>query len=110
MLDPRDFPAFWGLCGGLLSGANGLVTAYSAKAGGTPEARRKAWLRLLFGIFAGPVAAEALTENLILQIMPVLDGRGVGLALGLMVTNDPRALFDMLTRVMRAVFNQEPKS
>lgn len=109
MIDPRDIPAFWGLCGGVLSGAHGLVTAYSAKAG-TPEARRKAWLRLLFGILAGPIAAEALTEPLILKVMPLLDKRGVGLALGWTVTNDPRALFEMLMRVIRAVFNQEPKS
>lgn len=107
MIDPRDFPAFWGLCGGLLSGAHGLVTAYSAKAG-TPEARRKAWLRLGFGLIAGPISAEALTEPLILQIMPLLDKRGVGLALGWTVTNDPRALFEMLMRVIRAAFNMEP--
>lgn len=45
MIDPRDVPAFWGLCGGLLSGAVGLVTAYSAKAG-NPVAQRRAWLHL----------------------------------------------------------------
>lgn len=106
MIDPRDIPAFWGLCGGLLSGAHGLVSAYSAKAG-TPEARRKAWLRLAFGLVAGPIAAEALTEPLIIQIMPLLDKRGVGLALGWTVTNDPRALMEMVMRVVRAVFNQE---
>lgn len=106
MIDPRDWPAFWGLCGGLLSGAHGLVSAYSQKAG-TPEARRKAWLRLWFGLLAGPIAAEALTEPLILEIMPVLDKRGVGLALGWTVTNDPRALMEMVLRVIRAVFNQE---
>lgn len=109
MIDPRDIPAFWGLCGGLLSGAHGLVTAYSAKVG-TPEARKKAWLRLMFGLIAGPVAAEALTEPLILKIMPVLDARGVGLALGWSVTNDPRALFEMLMRILRAAINQEQKS
>lgn len=109
MFDPRDIPAFWGLCGGLLSGAHGLVTAYSAKAG-TPEARTKAWLRLAFGMIAGPVVAEALTEHLILQIIPVLDARGVALVIGWMVANDPRAFFDMATRVLRAVFNPETKS
>lgn len=109
MLDPRNWPMFWGLCGGLLSGVHGLVTAYSAKAG-TPEARRKAWLRLMFGLIAGPIAAEALTEPLVLKVLPLLDKRGVGLALGWMVTNDPRGLFEMLTRVMRAVFNMEPRS
>lgn len=108
MIDPRDLPAFWGLCGGLLSGAHGLVTAYSAKAG-TPEARRKAWLRLIFGLVAGPIAAEALTETLILQIIPVLDARGVGLTIGWMVANDPRALFDLTTRLVKALFNVEPK-
>lgn len=109
MIDPREIPAFWGLCGGLLSGAHGLVTAYSAKAG-TPEARKKAWLRLIFGLFAGPMVAEALTEPLILKVMPLLDKRGVGLALGWSVTNDPRALFDMLMRIVRAAFNQEQRS
>lgn len=109
MIDPRDVPAFWGFCGGLLSGAHGLVTAYSAKAG-TPEARTKAWLRFLFGLVAGPIAAEALTEPLILKALPLLDERGVGLALGWSVTNDPRALFEMLMRVVRAVFNQEQKA
>lgn len=109
MFDPREMAAFWGLCGGLLSGAHGLVTAYSAKAG-TPEARRKAWLRLIFGLIAGPIAAEALTEPLILKVLPLLDRRGVGLVLGWMVTNDPRALFEMMTRVLRAALNMEPKT
>lgn len=108
MIDPRDVPAFWGLCGGLLSGAVGLVTAYSAKAG-NPVAQRKAWLHLGLGIVAGPIVAEALTHGVILAVVPVLDMRGVSLALGWMVANDPRALFDTLTRVVRAVFNQEPQ-
>ena len=108
MLDPRDFPAFWGLCGGLLSGAYGLVTAYSAKAG-TPEARRKAWLRLAFGVPAGIIIAEA-TVSWILRAVPTLDMRFVSVVLGWMVTNDPRGLFNMLERVVRAAFNLEPKS
>lgn len=108
MIDPREIPAFWGMCGGMLSGAVGLVTAYSAKAG-NPAAQRKAWLHLLLGILAGPIVAEALTYGVILKVMPSLDMRGVALALGWMVANDPRALFDMLTRVVRAVFNQEPQ-
>ena len=29
--------------------------------------------------------------------------------MGWMVANDPRSLFDMLTRVVRAVFNQGPQ-
>lgn len=106
--DPRVHAWFWGLCGGLLSGAVGLVTAYSAKAG-NPVAQRRAWLHLGLGFLAGPIVAEALVEGFILQIMPVLDKRGVALALGWMAANDPRALFDMLTRVVRAVFNQEPQ-
>ncbi len=109
MLDPRDIPAFWGLCGGLLSGAVGLVTAYSAKAG-NPVAQRRAWLHMALGIVAGPIAAEALTQGIVLKVIPALDMRGVALALGWMVANDPRALFDMLTRVVRAVFNLEPQS
>lgn len=102
-------PAAWGLFGGLLSGLWGLVTAYSKKAG-TPEARFQAWLRLPFGIIAGPIAAEALTAGIVLKIVPAMDMRGIALAIGWMAANDPRALFDMLTRVMRAVFNQEPRS
>lgn len=109
MIDPRDIPAFWGLCGGLLCGAHGLVSAYSAKAG-TPEARKKAWLRLFYGLVAGPIAAEALTEALILKIIPVLDGRGVAIGLGWIVTSNPRSLFDMVSRVLRAALNLEPKS
>lgn len=108
MFDPRDLPGFWGLCGGLLSGAYGLVTAYSAKAG-TPEARRKAWLRLAFGVPAGFIIAEA-TVMWVLKAVPALDMRFVSVVLGWMVTNDPRGLFNMLERVVRAVFNQEPKS
>jgi hypothetical protein len=57
MRDLLAIPAVWGLCGGLLSGMHGLVTAYSRKAG-TPEARQTAWLRLGFGIVAGPIAAQ----------------------------------------------------
>lgn len=106
MFDPRDFPAFWGLCGGLLCGAHGLVSAYSAKAG-TPEARRKAWLRMAYGLVAGPIAAEALTEAVILKIVPVLDGRGVAIGLGWLVTSNPRSLFEMVTRIFRAALNME---
>ena len=107
--DQLAVAAVWGLFGGLLSGLHGLVTAYSRKAG-TPEARGQAWLRLLFGIVAGPIAAEALTEGVIRQIIPALDMRGVALTVGWMAANDPRALFEMLTRVVRAVFNQETRS
>lgn len=109
MFDPREYAWFWGMCGGLLSGAVGLVTAYSAKAG-NPVAQRRAWLHLALGLVAGPIVAEALVVPLVLKILPLLDMRGVSLALGWMVANDPRALFDMLTRVVRAVFNQEPQS
>ena len=59
MIDPRELPAFWGLCGGLLSGAVGLVTAYSAKAG-NPVAQRKAWLHLGLGIVAGPIVLSLI--------------------------------------------------
>ena len=71
MIDPREIPAFWGLCGGLLSGAVGLVTAYSAKAG-NPVAQRRAWLHLGLGIVAGPIVAEALTQGVILAVVPIL--------------------------------------
>lgn len=108
MFDPRDLPGFWGLCGGLLSGAYGLVTAYSAKAG-TPEARRKAWLRLAFGVPAGFIIAEAMV-TWILRAVPILDMRFVSVVLGWMVANDPRGLFEMMERLVRAAFNLEPKS
>lgn len=108
MIDLVNYPAFWGLCGGALSGAHGLVTAYSAKAG-TPEARRKAWLHMALGLFAGPIVAEALTGPVILKVVPVLDMRGVALAVGWMVANDPRGLFEMLQRIIRAAFNMEPR-
>lgn len=100
------WPAFWGLCGGLLSGLHGLMTAYSAKAG-TPEAHRKAWFRMAFGLLAGPVVAEALTQPVILAVMPVLDMRGVALVLGWTGTNDPRGLFAMGQRILKAALNQE---
>lgn len=109
MFDPRGYPWFWGMCGGLLSGAVGLVTAYSAKTG-NPVAQRRAWLHLFVGLLAGPVSAEALVEPVALKLIPALDMRGVSLVLGWMVANDPRAFFDMLSRVVRAVFNQEPRS
>ncbi len=83
MLDPRDFPAFWGLCGGMLFGAVGLVTAYSAKAG-NPLAQRKAWLHLGLGVVAGPILAEAFTPSLI-AVVPALDMRGVAMTLGNML-------------------------
>lgn len=107
MFDPREIPAFWGMCGGMLSGAVGLVTAYSAKAG-TPMAQRRALWMMALGPVAGMIAAEALT-NSVKAFVPALDMRGVALVIGWMVANDPRSLFDMLTRVVRAVFNQEPQ-
>ena len=106
MIDPREIPAFWGMCGGMLSGAVGLVTAYSAKAG-TPLAQRRAKWMVALGPFAGLIAAEALSST-IEAMVPALDMRAVALIIGWMVANDPRSLFDMLTRVVRAVFNQEP--
>lgn len=102
------WPAFWGLCGGLLSGLHGLMTAYSARAG-TPEAHRKAWFRLAFGLVAGPVVAEALTKPVILAVVPLLDMRGVALVLGWTATNDPRALFAVGQRILKATFNQESR-
>ena len=107
MFDPREIPGFWGMCGGMLSGAVGLVTAYSAKAG-TPLAQRRAWMLMGLGPVAGLIAAEALT-GAVTGFIPALDMRGVALVMGWMAANDPRALFDMLTRVVRAVLNQEPQ-
>ena len=107
MFDPREIPAFWGMCGGMLSGAVGLMTAYFAKAG-TPMAQRRALWMMALGPVAGVIAAEALTGS-VRGLIPALDMRGVALVIGWMAANDPRALFDMLTRVVRAVFNQEPQ-
>lgn len=35
--------------------------------------------------------------------------RGVALAVGWMVANDPRGLFEMLQRIIRVAFNMEPR-
>ncbi|WP_244093228.1 hypothetical protein [Brevundimonas naejangsanensis] len=103
MLDPRDFPAFWGLCGGLLFGAVGLVTAYSAKAG-NPLAQRKAWLNLGLGVVAGPILAEAFTPSLI-AVVPALDMRGVAMTLGWIAANDPRGFFGFTKRLIYAALH-----
>lgn len=94
MIDPREIPAFWGLCGGLLNGAVGLVTAYSASAG-NPLARRKAWLHLALGIIGGPIVAEALGPSF-LALVPALDVRALSMVLGWVAANDPRSLFKWL--------------
>lgn len=96
--------AFWGLCGGLLFGATGLVTAYSAKVG-NDIARRKAWLHLGLGVVAGPILAEALTPS-ILTLAPAFDMRFVAVVLGWVGGSDPRGLFTlaktMIFRVLGA--------
>ncbi len=94
MIDVREIAAFWGLCGGVLNGAVGLVTAYSAKAG-NPLARRKAWLHLALGVVGGPIVAEALTPSF-LALVPALDMRALSLVLGWITANDPRGLFKWL--------------
>lgn len=100
MFDPRDFAAFWGLCGGLIAGGLGMIPAYGSK-GATPEARRRAWLSLMIGVFAGPVAAEAATASIV-GLVKVLDARAVALAIGWMAANDPRAFFSLVGRIIRA--------
>ena len=100
MIDPRELPAFWGLCGGLIAGGLGMIPAYGSK-GATPEGRRRAWLSLLIGIFAGPVAAEAATSSIV-GLVKVLDARAVSLAIGWMAANDPRAFFNLVGRIIRA--------
>ena len=100
MIDPRELPAFWGLCGGLIAGGLGMIPAYGSK-GATPEARRRAWLSLLIGVFAGPVAAEAATASIV-GLVKVLDARAVALAIGWMAANDPRAFFNLVGRIIKA--------
>ena len=99
-----DWPAFWGLCGGVLFGAAGLVTAYSAKVG-NDLARRKAWLHLCLGVLAGPILAAGLTPS-ILTLAPAFDMRFVAMVLGWVGGSDPRGLFTlakaMIFRVLGA--------
>lgn len=90
-MDLREIPAFWGLCGGVLNGAVGLVTAYSSRAG-NPLARRKAWFTVFLGALGGPIISEALTPSF-LAIVPALDMRALALVLGWVTANDPRSLF-----------------
>lgn len=100
MLDPRDVPAFWGLCGGLIAGAVGMIPAYGSKSA-TREARVRAWMSLAIGVFAGPIAAEAITPSLV-ALIKVLDQRGVALALGYLAANDPRQFFSLVGRIIKA--------
>lgn len=98
--DPREWAGFWGLCGGMLGGLVGLVTAYSARAG-NPLARRKAWLNLGLGVVGGTIIAEALTSSFV-ALIPALDSRGLPLFLGWIAANDPRSLFDAIKRMFFA--------
>jgi urea transporter len=107
MLDPRDFAAFWGLCGGLMCGATELMLAYSDRVG-SPEARRAAWLRLVFGVTMGPIIAEALTVHLVLKIIPTLAMPFPAIMLGWMMANDPRNLMKRLEKIVQAAISKEP--
>lgn len=107
MFDPRDYAFFWGLCGGLMCGATELLTAYSARVG-NPEAKRKAWLRVVFGVTMGPLIAEALTVHLVLKIIPTLALPAPALILGWMMANDPRDLFNRLQKIVQAAISKEP--
>lgn len=100
MVDPRVYAGFWGLCGGLLAGVVGLVTAYSAKAG-NPVARRKAWLHLFLGVVGGPILAEGMAPAM-LATVPLLDMRALSLLLGWIAANDPRGFFGLLKRLFYA--------
>lgn len=106
MFDPRDFPAFWGLCGGLVLGATDLVTAYSAKAG-TSDAQRRAWLHLALGVVVGPVLAEAATP-LFRALAPLLPMQVVALTLGWIGGNDPREFFTAFKKFMLRNLKEDP--
>ncbi|WP_306002453.1 hypothetical protein [Brevundimonas sp. C43] len=95
MLDQRELPLFWGLCGGF-----GMIPTYGLK-GATSEARVRAWLSLRIGVFAGPVAAEAATPSIV-ALVKVLDFRVVALAIGWMAANDPRGFFNLVGRIIKA--------
>ena len=107
MIDPRDFASFWGLCGGLMCGATELLLAYSDRVG-SPEARRAAWLRLIFGVTMGPIIAEALTVHLVLKIVPALAMPVPAIILGWMMANDPRNLMNRLQKIVQAAISKEP--
>ncbi|WP_295709069.1 hypothetical protein [uncultured Brevundimonas sp.] len=107
MFDPREYAAFWGLCGGLMCGATELLMAYSKRVG-SPEARRIAWLRLIFGVTMGPIIAEALTAHLVLKVIPTLAMPVPALVLGWMMANDPRDLFKRLEKIIQAAISKEP--
>lgn len=80
--DPRLWPAFWGLAGGLFYGALGLITAFSARVG-NPDARKKAVLEMIAGVVFAPIVAEAFT-GMVLVVIPGLAMPAVALTLGLM--------------------------
>ena len=105
MFDPREIPAFWGLCGGVLSGVVDLVTAYSAKAG-TPEARNRAWLHLALGMVVGPILAEAGVP-LFHAIAPLLPMEMVGLTMGWIGGNDPREFFNAFKKFLLRNLKEE---
>ncbi|WGM31512.1 hypothetical protein [Brevundimonas sp. NIBR11] len=94
MIDPRDYAAFWGLCGGLFYGAIGLITAYSAKVG-NPVARRKAWLEMMIAPVFGPICAEAVTVA-VLAVMPGLGMPAVALTTGFLAVPCGPVLFNRL--------------
>lgn len=75
MNDLRATPAEWGLFGGLLFGLCGLVTLFQE--GRYAEARRQAWLKLPFGLVAGPIAAEALIAGVVFKVAPSVDMRAL---------------------------------
>lgn len=100
MFDLRDFPWFWGLCGGVIAGAVGLIPAYASK-GATREARTKAWMSLGIGVFAGPAVAEAITGSLV-GAVPVLAAPAIALVTGYLAAVDPRGFFTFLGRILKA--------
>lgn len=107
MFDPRDFAAFWGLCGGLFYGALGVITAFSAKVG-NPEARRRAWLELMAGSLFAPVVAEAFT-GMILTLMPTLAMPAVALTLGLLtVPYAPAYIAKIKAQIDKRLGGREP--
>lgn len=107
MIDPRDYPAFWGFCGGVLGGLADVITAHSRRAG-DPLARRRSWYQLALGVVGGPIMAEAFVVALAVQT-PLIGSKGLALFIGMAAANDPRWLYRFLKGIVTASLEQALK-